>query len=481
MGTFLGHIYPGLLVVIIGLRNLWINLRSFYTEECNHNGKNDCRNPHDFKSNLKESIFYIIAGIICSVNEIITALMYDGYYFGGHSYQHMTIFIMILLYGVIRIILSYKLPHLFKQICDLFYLMMGCAVYFLLMFHLHKRAPFDTHVHIILVHTILFTIISHIAQIISNSNPIFSLMHNFCFILIGSWLCHIGLYLYSPWSMYYYCDRQGFEDNLITTNSSHKQSHDLYNHILVCILAEPDAPLLGLHSFVMPLRASNFHPNQLRTILFLGDIKFLQREWSNIANFPKVYTLAGSALSRADLRAARIQYSSVCVILGSRGTVKVDDPYMLDKEVILCTLNIRAMQFSPYHRHKTFVHNVHKRRSGSEIPLITELMTDNNIHYLDPDHSGGLQIAASLTAPFAKGIAFTNSVLDVLASTAYFDRNSMTLIRHLSRETNRTHTGLTNGCTVVVTPVGAISKHPLSGFGVVSIFDQNEYLAYYSM
>ncbi|CAH8610383.1 unnamed protein product [Schistosoma rodhaini] len=231
--------------------------------------------------------------------------------------------------------------------------------------------------------------------------------------------------------MYYYCGRQEFEDNLITSNSFHKQSHDLYNHILVCILAEPDAPLLGLHSFVMPLRASNFHPNQLKTILFLGDIKFLQREWSNIANFPKVYTLAGSPLSRADLRAARIQYSSVCVILGSRGTVKVDDPYMLDKEVILCTLNIRAMQFSPFHRHKTLSHNILKRRSGSEIPLITELMTDNNIHYLDPDHSGGLQIAASLTAPFAKGIAFTSSVLDVLASTAYFDRNSMTLIRHL--------------------------------------------------
>ncbi|KAK4468280.1 hypothetical protein MN116_008432 [Schistosoma mekongi] len=231
--------------------------------------------------------------------------------------------------------------------------------------------------------------------------------------------------------MYYYCERQSFEDNLITPNSPIKQSQDLYNHILVCILAEPDAPLLGLHSFVMPLRASNFHANQLRTILFLGDIKFLQREWSYIANFPKVYTLAGSPLSRTDLRAARIQYSSVCVILGSRGTIKVDDPYMLDKEVILCTLNIRAMQFSPYRRNKTFGQNILKRRKGSEIPLITELMTDNNIHYLDPDHSGGVQIAASLTAPFAKGIAFTSSVLDVLASTAYFDRNSMTLIRHL--------------------------------------------------
>ncbi|CAH8532277.1 unnamed protein product [Schistosoma turkestanicum] len=242
--------------------------------------------------------------------------------------------------------------------------------------------------------------------------------------------------LHSPYEfditgMYYYCDRQEFQDNLITSNTLHKQSHDLYNHILVCILAESDAPLLGLHSFVMPLRASNFHPNQLRTILFLGDLKFLQREWLNIANFPKVYTLAGSALSRNDLRAARIQYSSVCVILGSRGIIKVDDPYMLDKEVILCTLNIRAMQFPTSHQHKPSVHNIVKRRSGSEIPLITELMTDNNIHYLDPDHSGGVQIAASLTAPFAKGIAFTSSVLDVLASTAYFDRNSMTLIRHL--------------------------------------------------
>ncbi|CAI2731360.1 unnamed protein product [Schistosoma spindalis] len=192
MGTFLGHIYPGLLVIIVGLRNLWINLRSFYTGECNHNqlnGKNDCHNPHDLK-----------IGIICSANEIIPCLIYDEYYFGGHSYQHMTIFIAISLYGVVRIILSYKLPHLFKQISDLFYLMVGCAVYFLLMFHLHERTPFDTHVHIILIHTISFTIISHIAQIISNSNPIFSLIHNFCFILIGSWLCHIAFYLYPPWS-----------------------------------------------------------------------------------------------------------------------------------------------------------------------------------------------------------------------------------------------------------------------------------------
>ncbi|VDQ14276.1 unnamed protein product [Trichobilharzia regenti] len=235
--------------------------------------------------------------------------------------------------------------------------------------------------------------------------------------------------------MYYYCKHQKFEDKLITSNSSTIiKSQDLYNHILVCILAEPDAPLLGLHSFVMPLRASNYHSSQLRTIVFLGDKNFLQREWCNIANFPKVYPLAGSPLSRADLRAARIQYASVCVILSSRGTIKLDDPYMLDKEVILCTLNIRAMKFATFSRYNNsyniFSKNI-KRRSGAEIPLITELMTDNNIHYLDPDHSGGVQISASLTAPFARGIAFTSSVLDVLASTAYFDRNSMTLIRHL--------------------------------------------------
>jgi potassium large conductance calcium-activated channel subfamily M alpha protein 1 len=39
----------------------------------------------------------------------------------------------------------------------------------------------------------------------------------------------------------------------------------------------------------MPLRASNFDENELKPIVFIGNIVFLRKEWRHICNFPKVY------------------------------------------------------------------------------------------------------------------------------------------------------------------------------------------------
>ncbi|GAA54184.1 potassium large conductance calcium-activated channel subfamily M alpha member 1 [Clonorchis sinensis] len=236
--------------------------------------------------------------------------------------------------------------------------------------------------------------------------------------------------------MYHCSDSRDFEDSLLqkylSTAPSGWKSKKLVNHILLCILADKDKPLLGLHSFVMPLRASHFHTDQLKPIVILSDETYLRREWPNIDQFPDVYCLPGSPLSRFDLRTARIRFCSSCVVLGSTLQARTDDPYMMDKEVVLCSLNIRGMRFPPLNPNNLSTATPY-RRFGTEIPLLTELTADANIHYLDPDDklSGETHVPASLTAPFAQGIAFTTSVLDVLASTAYFDRNAMTLIRHL--------------------------------------------------
>ncbi|THD22129.1 KCMA1 [Fasciola hepatica] len=236
--------------------------------------------------------------------------------------------------------------------------------------------------------------------------------------------------------MYHYCETRSFESSLLLGSkksmTTQQRNRMLINHILLCLLTKDGQPLMGLHSFVMPLRASHFHTDELKTIVILGDRSYLAREWPSIANFPHVFCLPGSPLSRADLRTARIRFASVCVILGSRGEDETGDPYMLDKEAILCSLNIRGMRFPPV-TSKTLQSKAPIRRLGSEIPMITELVTDANIHYLDPEDvdTGACDIPAALTAAFARGVAFTTSVLDVLASTAYFDCNSMTLIRHL--------------------------------------------------
>ncbi|VDL97305.1 unnamed protein product [Schistocephalus solidus] len=239
--------------------------------------------------------------------------------------------------------------------------------------------------------------------------------------------------------VYHWTRKRSIEEAILPNNldipsTISKETAQAYmqNHILVCLLAAPSAPLLGLRSFVLPLRASNIEQRQLRPIVFLGDLEFLRQEWQEISNFPKVFLLPGSPLSRKNLWRARIHVCSVCVVLGISDTVHVDDPYMLDKEVILCALNIRALKIP--HGMPHFVSNEPiVRRSGAEIPLLTALTMDSNIHFLDPEDfaTGKSDVHVYLTIPFARGLAFSASVLDALVSTAYFDRNAITLIRYL--------------------------------------------------
>lgn len=70
-----------------------------------------------------------------------------------------------------------------------------------------------------------------------------------------------------------------------------KSPMNLSHHIIVCLFSEKDSPLIGLGSFIMPLRASNFHGHELRSVVLLGNVEYLTREWANIKNFPNIYIM----------------------------------------------------------------------------------------------------------------------------------------------------------------------------------------------
>src|SRR2546426_657219 len=57
-----------------------------------------------------------------------------------------------------------------------------------------------------------------------------------------------------------------------------------------------------------------------------------------------VRVLQGSPLNRANLRAVHINMCDMCVILSARNSCN-DDSNLVDKEAILCSLNIKAMTF----------------------------------------------------------------------------------------------------------------------------------------
>uniref|UniRef100_A0A5S6QWD3 BK channel n=1 Tax=Trichuris muris TaxID=70415 RepID=A0A5S6QWD3_TRIMR len=199
--------------------------------------------------------------------------------------------------------------------------------------------------------------------------------------------------------------------------------------------------LLRLRSFVMPLRASNYHYHELKHVVIVGDVEYLRREWKMLQNMPKITVLNGNPLSRADLRAVNVNLCDMCVIISARIPNPNEDPTLTDKEAILASLNIKAMNFDATTAllyHPLGNHGLNsppmalcesRIKSGTQIPLLTELVNDSNVQFLDQDDEDDPNTELYLTQPFTCGKAFAISVLDSLMSTTYFNDSALTLIR----------------------------------------------------
>ncbi|VDL91179.1 unnamed protein product [Schistocephalus solidus] len=144
--------------------------------------------------------------------------------------------------------------------------------------------------------------------------------------------------------MFHWCPEQPIQKCLL--DAEQPSSLHFADHIVVCLFADHRSPLIGLRSFIMPLRASNLHSIELKTVILLGNLDYIKREWKTLANFPNIWVLPGSPLSRANLRAAKINFASMCVILSSKSDSTKEDLTLVDKEAILCSLNVKAMDFT---------------------------------------------------------------------------------------------------------------------------------------
>ncbi|UMM38276.1 hypothetical protein L5515_009761 [Caenorhabditis briggsae] len=247
---------------------------------------------------------------------------------------------------------------------------------------------------------------------------------------------------YDSTGMFHWCPSRNLEDCVL---ERHQAAMTVLNgHVVVCLFADQDSPLIGLRNFIMPLRSSNFHYHELKHVVIVGDLEYLRKEWKTLYNLPKISILNGSPLSRADLRAVNINLCDMCVIISAR-VPNTEDTTLADKEAILASLNIKAMQFDDTlgffpMRHQTGDRSplgspisMQKKgaKFGTNVPMITELVNDSNVQFLDQDDDDDPDTELYLTQPFACGTAFAISVLDSLMSTTYFNDSALTLIRTL--------------------------------------------------
>ncbi|KAJ0178981.1 hypothetical protein K1T71_005756 [Dendrolimus kikuchii] len=253
---------------------------------------------------------------------------------------------------------------------------------------------------------------------------------------------------YDSTGMFHWSPARNLEDCILDRNQAAMTV--LNGHVVVCLFADPDSPLIGLRNLVMPLRASNFHYHELKHVVIVGSVEYIRREWKMLQNLPKISVLNGSPLSRADLRAVNVNLCDMCCILSAK-VPSNDDPTLADKEAILASLNIKAMTFDdtigvlsagvtngssnaqPPPGQPPAPVLLQRRGSvyGANVPMITELVNDSNVQFLDQDDDDDPDTELYLTQPFACGTAFAVSVLDSLMSTTYFNQNALTLIRSL--------------------------------------------------
>ncbi|XP_021230461.1 potassium channel subfamily U member 1 isoform X2 [Numida meleagris] len=244
---------------------------------------------------------------------------------------------------------------------------------------------------------------------------------------------------------FHWCDAVPLRDALLSC----KNQAVLYlqDHILVCVFGDANSPLIGLQDFVMPLRASNFLYHELKDIVLLGPLEYLQREWKFIQNFPKVWLFSGSALSCADLKAVNVQHCAACVILSSNTPIS-NNPSLVDTESILATLNVRSMEAKPNSSSLDAVFRATALGNQSEpcykrIPITTELKFSPNAHFINQAPSSSSDIPEEdLLSPTAApaGAIFSDSFLNSLLSMTYYNHHILALLQALV--TSRTNPAL---------------------------------------
>ncbi|XP_057553290.1 potassium channel subfamily U member 1 [Hippopotamus amphibius kiboko] len=237
--------------------------------------------------------------------------------------------------------------------------------------------------------------------------------------------------------MFHWCTATPLDKMILKRTD--KSKHEFRNHIVACVFGDAHSTLMGLRNFVMPMRASSYTRQELKDIVFIGSLDYLQREWRFLRNFPQIYILPGSALYSADLHAVNIEECDMCAVLSSPSKSS-SSPTLVDMEPIMATLNIGSLWIScsaqmPAGPQCAWCCSDYPGKAKyRRIPILTDLKNPSNIHFIE--QLGGMEgnfsgTSLHLSTSFATGTVFSGSFLDSLLATAFYNYHVLELLQML--------------------------------------------------
>jgi potassium large conductance calcium-activated channel subfamily M alpha protein 1 len=190
---------------------------------------------------------------------------------------------------------------------------------------------------------------------------------------------------------------------------------NMQDHIILCLFADDNSPLLGLQSFLKPLRSKHLPEANIKPVVIICNKAFIAKEWPFIRNVPELYVVEGSPLLWSNLAAASVMTCRVCIVLTVLHASTGHEQAIDDKEAILCSLSIQKK-----------LKNIQKK-----ILVITDLREESNVQFLDFGDEDTPDERIYKAQPFACGEAFSVSMFDSVTSSAFHGPGTLYLVEDL--------------------------------------------------
>ncbi|BFZ24686.1 hypothetical protein BsWGS_27725 [Bradybaena similaris] len=198
MGDLKGHMLPGIVLLLAGLWWAVGCIRRFL--QCRKAGVQyvstatfpcpiSCGNSQTWPV---EAVIKIVVSLLGIIAEVGWNLPHPGMVL----VQHATMYFFFMISGVVDLSLHLGLPlppGTDYAALALAFLMMG----FLFTNHLHDRELLDVKIHVMLSYVIFLTVLVILLEARHQKSAMLTLSRSFLVILQGSWLCAVGLILYS--------------------------------------------------------------------------------------------------------------------------------------------------------------------------------------------------------------------------------------------------------------------------------------------
>ncbi|KAL5728613.1 hypothetical protein ACHQM5_001680 [Ranunculus cassubicifolius] len=201
MGTFVGHMIPGLALILLGLWHTINTIKAYFLK-----GKSNFHSrfwyPFDhfsFKFKYLELVL-IFSFSIFSITMQILAFYNLGFSFMLDSLEHATMFFHLAIYaGTALLIELTHFPEVFTWLSGVLAVSVFSQEFFLLHFHSTDHVGLEGHYHWLLQVIVLFSAVSAAAMTSFPNSVLPPFVLSISVLFQGCWFINMGCMLWVPW------------------------------------------------------------------------------------------------------------------------------------------------------------------------------------------------------------------------------------------------------------------------------------------